>query len=980
MQVNAQQQLGFVAPFETSRPSNPVFCHQEFLEKVAAERNTAIGRRATFLMQRLSVDFRRLHYKPTQGANRGWRRSRLGGNQGSHFYAWWAPKNAAPLKDADGFADAPEGALFLRDIRHHDDHSPLSPQSLADHYLAVTVEELRREEYGPAPWTPPQSKFAMARQRIRVLKGHPGSGKTTALWHAADSGGAERILYVTYSHHLATLARDYFDRFCSSHKRFEVVVFPQLLRQLLGSAAPIELQRELRRRFYQDLAPMARRLGAWANNLDRLYDEFYAHLVGEALPVPAGRFAVAKQPRVPDKAYRERRAPLLGTNAVNVVLESAARLEGTVGPLADRYFPDLSLAWRTAAALGARTGKPASPDSTDPAWLDFDCIAIDEVQDLTPIEALVLIELASAAARRRVLPVSLLWAGDEAQTVRPTDFEWGWLNDLLHYRIGTPSEHKLAANLRSPRQIAELVARVWDLYSVIEKPERPRGTGQAEIDDDSTDQVFYCAAAPGPELDELLKILAAREGLALITLEDTAPSFVPESVRPAVLTVSEAKGLDFHTVCVIDAGKHLVSILREEARLRRDASLVGLSKRLAIDQLRVALSRPSERLFWLDINPPENALRTSLAFLNGDNLQHVVSCSVPASILKTIAEEELDTEERVQRCQADARQYLEAKPEMAWSRAQQAVTLLGRPGVLSAVTDQNLRDTVYLTLAEICFWLGSRHTRLAPELGRPDFFAEAEQAATNARRAGLAAVIRAIGRLDRAALPADRLNALAELAQALPAHRAELESWALIEIAANARQWIEALEAGMLVDGLSAETLLPLLPGFYEAMSIPDGAERIERLENHTVQLLLKEKNFASALEVLGRLRQRDPKLEAICHEALGNLRTAAECFRLAGDLKAAVKCYRAVPDFESALALVREMKDHPAGPALEWMARLQTLVAARPDKFTRTVTEPEKKLLEDLLEQALGVKRRKPAASKPARSATRAPGKPTAA
>jgi hypothetical protein len=39
-------------------------------------------------MQRLSVNARRLHYKPTRGLKQGWRRSRLGGNRGSHFHAW----------------------------------------------------------------------------------------------------------------------------------------------------------------------------------------------------------------------------------------------------------------------------------------------------------------------------------------------------------------------------------------------------------------------------------------------------------------------------------------------------------------------------------------------------------------------------------------------------------------------------------------------------------------------------------------------------------------------------------------------------------------------------------------------------------------------------------------------------------------------------------------------------------------------------
>jgi len=230
--MGAKEQLALVQTFETPRPSNPLFCHQEFLEKVAEHSRDAMGRRLSFLMQRLAVDTRRLHYKATRGVNRGWRRSRLGGSHGSHFYAWWAPQNALPLKDSSEFTNAPDGAVFLRDIRHHDDHSPLLAQSLDEHYLPVTVRDLRQEEYAPTPWTQQQTRFAAARQPVRILKGHPGSGKTTALWHAADATGAERVLYVTYSRNLAALARDYFDRYCSSHKNFQVTTFPNLIRML----------------------------------------------------------------------------------------------------------------------------------------------------------------------------------------------------------------------------------------------------------------------------------------------------------------------------------------------------------------------------------------------------------------------------------------------------------------------------------------------------------------------------------------------------------------------------------------------------------------------------------------------------------------------------------------------------------------------------------------------------------------------------
>ena len=64
--MRTNQQLGFLEEFETSRPPNPLFCHQEFLERLAEHGRDALGRRAAFLMQRLSVDARRLHYKRQQ--------------------------------------------------------------------------------------------------------------------------------------------------------------------------------------------------------------------------------------------------------------------------------------------------------------------------------------------------------------------------------------------------------------------------------------------------------------------------------------------------------------------------------------------------------------------------------------------------------------------------------------------------------------------------------------------------------------------------------------------------------------------------------------------------------------------------------------------------------------------------------------------------------------------------------------------------
>jgi hypothetical protein len=97
----------------------------------------------------------------------------------------------------------------------------------------------------------------------------------------------------------------------------------------------------------------------------------------------------------------------------------------------------------------------------------------------------------------------------------------------------------------------------------------------------------------------------------------------------------------------------------------------------------------------------------------------------------------------------------------------------------------------------------------------------------------------------------------------------------------------------------------------------------------------------------------------------MGDFRGAAQCHMAAGNLKEALTCYRSVPDLEVALKLVDKVGEYPAAESLRWISKLQQLVAERPEKFTKMVTPAEKKLLEELLEKALGVSRRKAAPRK---------------
>ncbi len=928
--------------FQTARSSNPLFCHPDFLERLESYRTQPIGKRAALLLQRLLIDPERLHYKSTQGENKGWRRSRLGGSSGSHFYAWWAPAGALPLKS---FSSPPAGALFLRDIRHHDDHTPLHANNFPEDYLPVTVPEVRGEDFGPAPWTSQQAKFATARDHVRILKGHPGSGKTTALLHAADQSPTSNILYLTYSSDLATLARSYFDRYCANSREYHVTTFPQFLRTLLNITAPPVPFAEQRKRFSAELVSTSRNLGPWAQNIPALFDEFHAHIIGGALPAQVGRFAACSSQRSNDADYMAIRSRSIGVSPADVASSTAKRLEKSGGPIASRFFPDLHLAWTAVEQLPNLPGEK----------LPWDCIAIDECQDLTPIETFFIAQLAKRLQQLRGRPVPILIAGDEAQTVRPTDFEWGWLNDIFHSQIATPSVHKLSANLRSPRQIAELINKVWDLYAHLEKRDRPSGQGWASIEDDAADQILYCAAAPGEDLTTLLADLQSREGLAIVSFSESSPKI------PGALTPAEIKGLDFHSVCVIDPGAQL-----EKIKSARGSSVdvENLSRRLAIDQLRVAVSRPTERLILLDISPKPLRVNASLLFLNGpiDNR----SALTPAALLKSLQEENLDLEERVQRCQEDARQYLAVRPDLAWSRAHQAVTLLGHPGEINAIQDPLTRKSAYSTLAEVCFSLGMRKIKLSPELGNPILLQEASQAARKIPNEELSALIFEIYEMFTAT-EGEEVNLALNLMSRIPGNLERLPPWFLVELGGEPARWIALLEG---VQHLKANAAIcaRVLPPFFNAIGLPDAEARTAKLRTSAVTDLIKGKFFKHALDILSEVPERNYKLEAQCQEGIGDFAAAASAYRADGNLESAIDCYRRLPDISLALSAMRELKTPPTAlPSLEWIAAMQALAAKRPDNFNRVVKAEEKKLLEALLETSLGVQRKKPAAKKAA-------------
>ena len=978
---------------------HPLKVHPDISERLRGW--THLYRRLGIVLQHLAAHGRSTVVKGCANENKGWRRSPLGGNNGMQYYLWWTPASSPRARGLD----LPENAIVVRDVRHHDDHSPLETGPLGNYLHLATSDELI-EDIAGSPWTREQIDFVDDRAPVRVIVGRPGSGKTTVLWKAVEARTDQRVLYLTWSSALTRHAEERFRSFAPVGVDIIARDFTTFLGEFRRADVPRQTLGESRRKFRDALTRLGRDAGPWARRPHALHAELRGFFFGRAAPGNGritGNGAIA---RLHDDAYAELRGDYegVGEKAAKALLRVAQPLLRDHDRLTD-IFPELVAATEAVDRL--------SQDRIPEGFERFDRIVVDEVQDLTLLETAVVVELCRAIGRARGWSPWLLMAGDAGQTVRPTSFEWAPLNDLLSSRMRRPAEFHLEEHLRCPSRIAEVVDRASDHYTVVEKEARPTRQHRQKSAEHVDAQLIHVHVPEAAEAVRLLEELDETDDVAVLSPKDDAPPWVPGELRPMVLTPAEAKGLEYQSVCVLDPGPVLSSLSPGNEAYGMDAELDQPATRTAIDHLRVTLSRATETLVFIDVVGSEADLRLSGSLL-GDPAPYS-----PDDLLDHLSHADASPEERVLARTSDARGLIDAAPQRAWQRACQAVRLLGDKELPNGVAAQAVRDDARRTLLETAARLlvdgvpeGVQRNEIT-HMGyqaimnlEPGPLIPGGTGETHDERPHqptLSGLGPGEGPEPRPGEPPrvlahlfrkQHVQALDEL-DCWTANRGEVPPFALLEavrrlrtVEADGESWLQPAllsAAQTLRDGLTAGTAdpdtAPLFarpdPGLVETwLQITgyagDVQARARALTAKAFDTVLSSGGHDEpAAERRSRLRDAESLLDKIqpdpvrlgrLREAQGRPWEAAEAYERANRPKDVLRVLRNAGAWERAV----ELAEGEIRADLEWLLKLKTLVAERPPKQNRRLRNGERDRLEKLLDEIQKRPPRKTAATAP--------------
>jgi hypothetical protein len=592
---------------------NLVYFHQE-LERQLKREHSNYSQKIDWIIRNFILDGTTSNIKTISYQSLKWRRTPIYGND---FYLWWISSKEPGTESLRRNADPNTWEFYFRLVRPHEDNRKELSLGTKDDYLK---EQKIRDLY---PCKDEQSQVIEAisnskicKFKLDTIRGNPGSGKTVTLEYAAftlSSNYDHKAQYITYTTGLKNRAKKFFDAHDASH---DVQVFT--FDEFLGSVNYRKKYNFQEFKKYlnnylknnQGLQSLGKKaLGTWASNEDILWIELRAYIFGLSLPFDWQRGALeinGSAGLITKEEYQKLRQQQ--TSLEDQELDIAYTIASDLYQKPEEYkkiFPDL---WRAYDILAdfIRSERPKKTQKY------YESIIIDEVQDLTLLQIALIFEKGRLLRNPdNPLAFRFIIAGDESQTLLPSGFSWGFLNNLFTSRfcdLDALKEYPFKGNYRNPKLIATLVEKTYDLYPIYTNKELiPQSSSKtSSFYEIQTSGMLVLWKTPDPieeRIEFLVKVSQDLDSfLSEVAFVDLSEERIEEYnkskiVFPFYYSDKEIKGLEKKIVFILGLSEKI----RELQSNQMKSGYINLLKnRRIIDSIRVSFSRSSSMLIVVD--------------------------------------------------------------------------------------------------------------------------------------------------------------------------------------------------------------------------------------------------------------------------------------------------------------------------------------------------------------------------------------------
>ncbi|WPL19567.1 Putative ATP-dependent DNA helicase YjcD [Thiorhodovibrio winogradskyi] len=424
-----------------------------------------------------------------------------------------------------------------------------------------------------------------------IVIGSAGSGKTALTLEKMKDAVGE-VLYVTRSPFLVRNARElyYANGYENEDQEVDFLSFREYLETIR-----VPEGREMTPRAFAAWAGR-KKLSRELRDTHRLFEEFQGALTGTD----------AERPYLDRETYKN-----LGVRQSIY----APELRDAVYDLFERYLRLLKdEGWFDANLVSH-------------AWLElitprYDFIVIDEVQDLTAVQLLLILR----ALRD---PTAFLLCGDSNQIVHPNFFSWAKVKTLFWRERAEVTEGSaeliriLNANFRNSPQITEMANRLLHIKQARFGSVDRESNYLVQSRGPKTGRVGLLADSEAIKRD-LDRRTAASARFAILVLHPDQKAEVRKHFRtPLVFSIHEAKGLEYENVLLYNflsaeekryrdiAGDLAPEDLQGELRYARGRDKSDKSLEIFkfyINALYVAVTRAVRNLYLLETNPKQSLL------------------------------------------------------------------------------------------------------------------------------------------------------------------------------------------------------------------------------------------------------------------------------------------------------------------------------------------------------------------------------------